>query len=415
MKQTRSSFITMAHDAPESPGVYFFWNAKKLLYIGKATSLRDRIISYANKDIEQSRGPKIVEMVSKITRITWEPYGSVLEALLAESRLIKEHQPPYNTRDKDNKSYHMIAITKETLPRVLLVRERDIDPATKIIHPTQGAAKHVQIRSFFGPFPSGASARTALKILRKLFPFFDEKSTQSHAKDFYISLGLAPKDSEDSFKKNYEKNIKGLELFLSGKKNTLIERLRKTMHTHASKQEFEQADRIKKQIFALEHINDIALLKHETNTPRESFRIEAFDIAHLQGSNMVGVMTVLEHGEPQKSAYRKFIIRSVTRSNDTKALEEVLTRRFGHPGWGNPGLIVVDGGKAQKRVAERVCRLYGISVPIVAVVKDEKHKPKALLGVADIIETYKKQILLANAEAHRFAITYHKTKRVIPR
>ncbi len=414
MKIHRSEIVQMAQPAPESPGVYFFWNNKKLLYIGKATSLRDRVSSYANKDIDQSRGPKIVEMVSQVTKITWETYDSVLEALLAESRLIKEHQPPYNTRDKDNKSYYMIAITKESLSRVLLIRERDIDFTKKIAHPTE-PSKKIVLRSFFGPFPSGASARTSLKILRKLFPFFDEKSTQSHAKDFYMSLGLAPKDTEDSFQKTYEKNIKGLELFLSGKKNTLIERLRKNMHTSASKQEFEEADRIKRQIFALEHINDIALLQHETHTAKESFRIEAFDIAHLQGDNMVGVMTVIENGEPQKSAYRKFIIRSVNKSNDTKALEEILTRRFGHPGWGNPSLIVVDGGKAQKRVAERICRLYGISAPIVAVVKDEKHKPKALMGVEDIIEKYKKQILLANNEAHRFAITYHKSKRKIQR
>jgi len=414
MKTYRSEIIKIAQPAPESPGVYFFWNNKKLLYIGKATSLRDRISSYGNTDIDQSRGPKIVEMVSQITKITWETYDSVLEALLAESRLIKKHQPPYNTRDKDNKSYYMIAITKESLPRVLLIRERDIDYAKKNAHSTK-MLKKIILRSFFGPFPSGTSARTALGILRKLFPFFDEKSTQPHAKDFYISLGLAPKDTEDSFQKTYEKNIKGLELFLSGKKNTFIKKLRKDMHLHASKQEFEEAERIKKQIFALEHINDIALLQHETYTTKESFRIEAFDIAHLQGENMVGVMTVMEHGELQKKSYRKFIIRTVNKSNDTKALEEVLIRRFGHPGWGSPSLIIVDGGKAQKRITERICRLYGIAIPVIAVVKDEKHKPKALLGVEDIIEKYKKQILLLNSEAHRFAITYHKSKRKIQR
>lgn len=138
---------------------------------------------------------------------------------------------------------------------------------------------------------------------------------------------------------------------------------------------------MKSQIFALEHIRDVSLIKEENTQEGNAtkFRIEAYDIAHMSGKNMVGVMTVVTNGIADTSEYRKFIIRSQSGSNDTGALEEVLSRRLRHTEWGMPDLIVVDGGVAQKNVAEQVVARYQFPIPVVAVVKDDRHKPAKIL------------------------------------
>ena len=98
-------------------------------------------------------------------------------------------------------------------------------------------------------------------------------------------------------------------------------------------------------------------------------RIEGYDVAHISGTAMVGVMTVIVDGEPEKNEYRKFKIKTVRGADDTASLTEVLERRFGHPEWPYPRLIVVDGGVAQKNRAERVLSEIGINIPVVSVVK----------------------------------------------
>lgn len=140
-------------------------------------------------------------------------------------------------------------------------------------------------------------------------------------------------------------------------------------------------------------------------------RIEAYDIAHLFGKNMVGVMTVIEDGELAKNEYKKFIVRTQDKSNDTGALEEILSRRLRHSEWGLPDIIVMDGGIAQINTAKSVLNRYQFKIPVVSVVKDDKHKAKAIIGDEEIIKKYKKDILLANNESHRFAITFHKKRR----
>jgi excinuclease ABC subunit C len=188
------------------------------------------------------------------------------------------------------------------------------------------------------------------------------------------------------------------------------------MLAYAKSKEFERAGEVKKRIFALEHINDVALIKEDSLEPRTSnletnFRIEAYDVAHMSGQNMVGVMVVVEDGQVAKSEYKKFIIRTQKDSNDTGALEEVLSRRLRHNEWGLPSLVALDGSTAQLNVAKRVLDRYQFSIPIVAVVKDDRHKARAIIGDEALIKAHKKSILLANSEAHRFAIAFHKLKR----
>jgi len=182
------------------------------------------------------------------------------------------------------------------------------------------------------------------------------------------------------------------------------------MLAYSKTNEFEKAGEIKRQIFALQHINDVALLKQE-NFSRPTLRIEAYDIAHMGGENIVGVMTVVSDGEVNKNEYRKFKIKTQKNANDTGALKEVLERRLAHTEWTFPNLIVVDGGVAQINVAKKILTRFNLVTPIASVLKDERHKPKAIMGDERFGLKYKKEILLANSEAHRFAITYHKKMR----
>ena len=187
------------------------------------------------------------------------------------------------------------------------------------------------------------------------------------------------------------------------------------MHAHAKRMEFELADSAKKKIFALTHINDVALirddLKDDTWNMHDAFRIEAYDVAHLSGKNTVGVMTVVTNGAADKASYRKFKIRGTRGNDDYENLREILRRRFGHDDWGTPQLVVIDGGIGQYNAASQVLREIGRQVDLVSVIKDDRHKPKAFHGPEDVIKKYKKDILLANSEAHRFAIAYHRQKR----
>lgn len=388
---------------PNKPGVYFFKNNKKILYIGKATSLRDRVKSYMSKKLFDMRGPLVEKMVEEASKIDWQETESVLEALILEANLIKKHQPYYNTKEKDGKSFNYVCITKKPLPKVMVVRGRNI--------------KNQVFDKIYGPFTNGPQLREAMKIVRRIFPFLDEKS--KNYMEFYRQINLVP-DLQDT--KMYLENIKNIKLFFQGKKKEIFRNLKKEMNSYSKNREFEKAGEIKRQLFALKHINDIALLKqdflprHSVSSLRGSatLRIEAYDIAHMGGKNMVGVMTVVEDGEAIKHGYKKFKIRTQGGANDTGALKEVLERRFAHTEWTYPNLIVMDGGVAQINVAKRVLKTLPrgtLNIKVVSVIKDDKHKPKAIMGDEQSARKYKREILLVNSEAHRFAIAYHKNMR----
>ena len=392
---------------PDLPGVYFFKKGKTVLYIGKATSLRDRVKSYFGAQVIETRGQAIVNMVNLATGVDFETTDSVLEALILESSLIKKYQPKYNTREKDDKSYFYTVITKEEYPRVLVVRGKDI-----FDNSYQGRP----LMKIFGPFPYGMELKEAMNIVRKIFPFADKCSSNSNKDCFESQIGLCPGICSGKIsREEYLNNIKNIKLFFEGKKSRILKDLEKKMKEYAEKLQFEKAEELKKRIFALKHINDIALIKrkNESLSFEEVFRIEAYDVSHLSNKNRVGVMTVVENGEIKKSDYRKFKIKGVGASGDTNDLKEVLDRRFYHEEWRLPDIIVVDGGIAQKNVAEKITRSLALNIPIVAVTKNEYHKPSKILGDRELIKKHEEKILLANNESHRFAVSFQKSLRKI--
>ncbi|MBP9771569.1 MAG: GIY-YIG nuclease family protein, partial [Candidatus Pacebacteria bacterium] len=325
---------------PDAPGVYFFKRGRTVLYVGKATSLKSRVRSYFLPNAVESRGLKIPKMLVEATTVAYEQTDSVLEALIRESYLIKKYQPPYNAKEKSDTSFNYVVITDEAFPRLFTMRERDLR--------TTGE----RIKYTFGPFPHGGQLKDALKIIRKIFPYRGKTDAPlPHAKrrgsTLYEEMGLVPKGAGSLDPKEYGKTIRHLVLFFEGKKKELVRSLEKTMRAYAKERTFEAASEIKRQLFALQHINDVSLMKNSGLTdPTKMFRIEAYDTAHTMGTDVVGVMTVVEGDAVAKNDYRMFTIKQATSGrfiNDTAALEELLTRRFGHPEWPYPKLIVVDG------------------------------------------------------------------------
>lgn len=434
---------------PDAPGVYFFLGRnRKILYIGKATSLKDRVKSYYSKDLAMTRGQLVVSMLTQIKSIDFRKTDSVLEALILEADLIKKFKPHFNTDEKDDKSFLCVIITDEIYPVVTLARKKDIDFENLLLKPSA-----YKLKAIYGPYPESTSIKEALKIIRKIFPYRDEKcriltnnyqlSTNNFLTArrykpkasptlnplsltlnpklkpcFNFSIGLCPGCCICAISpKEYSKTIQNIKLFFQGKKKKILNKLNKEMKAAAKNMDFEIAKKLRNQIFALEHIRDISLIKSSSLNPLSlsltpMLRLEAYDIAHMSGKDMVGVMVVMENKEFKKSDYRKFIIRGYRESNDTGALREIIRRRFNHPEWGVPNIIIVDGGETQLNVArEETLKVPHSQIKCVGVVKDMRHKAKNLIGSQEIIESYKNSIIKLNEEAHRFAITFHKKKR----
>ena len=436
---------------PELPGIYLFRGSRNVvLYVGRATDLRSRIRSYFSERLITDRGPRLVEALEKTRRLEVVPTDSVLEAYILEAQYIKKYEPAFNVVDKDNKSFQYVGITREDFPRVLMVRGRELE---------QGVAD-MPFSHIFGPFPRGALLKEALRILRRILPY--RSSCVPHAperapdvtagipgkakssisttgkkprKCFNAQLGLCPGVCVGMMsKKEYAKRIREIVMFFSGRKKQLLTLLEREMKQHANEQEFEKAEEVRRRMFALTHIQDVALISRDSSPyPRKNsvagvagmsrhlsgepvggtrvLRIEGYDVAHLGGTHTVGVMVVLVDGEPVPSEYRTFTIRDAVAGDDIGALREMLSRRLQHPEWQFPGLIVVDGGKTHIAAVQRVLKEQAMGTPVVSVVKTDKHTPRAVLGAPEYTRRFEKDIVRSNAEAHRFALARHRRKR----
>jgi excinuclease UvrABC nuclease subunit len=400
----------LQNNLPDMPGVYLFKQGRKILYVGKATSLRDRVRSYFDDDLIATRGPRVVDMVTKSDRVAFETTPTVLEALVREAALIKKYLPSGNVDGKDDKTFLYAVITQEKISRVLVVRGKDIDFKTKSTGDGQ------KLKALYGPFPSGAQLREGLRLIRRIFPFFDTTKPvgiKNKHQAAHIEFNTQIKQYPRSFDaRGYRRTIRHVMLFLSGRGKELRVMLEKEMRQSAREERFEDAAEARRELFALDHIQDVSLIKDEnlSEQGRTLFRIEAYDTAHLSGTNAIGVMTIVIDGSPVKSEYRTFHIRGVKKNDDIASLKEILSRRLGHPEWPFPKVIVVDGGTTHKKAAESVLKEAGIVIPVAAVVKDERHRPREVIGArhAGITEA---DAVLANSEAHRFSLARHRYAR----
>jgi excinuclease ABC subunit C len=213
----------------------------------------------------------------------------------------------------------------------------------------------------------------------------------------------------------YRKTIANLKLFFAGKKKRVIAALEREMKAASAALEFEKAEKSRRRLFALQHIQDVALIADDKfQIPnakfRRPFRIEGYDISNIGGDHAVGSMAVFEGERPAKDEYRRFAIRTVIGSNDTAMFQEVLTRRFDHAEWKFPDLILVDGGVPQVNAVRRVLRERRLRIPVMGLAKGPERKRNDLIGI--VPPGFSKETLIRlRDEAHRFAVAYHRRMR----
>jgi excinuclease ABC subunit C len=401
------------NELPDSPGVYLMKDGSgRVIYVGKATSLKRRVTSYFQK----AHDLRIEEMVSLIREIDYLAKPTAIEALILEANLIKYYWPKYNVLQKDNKSFLYLAITKEDFPRPILIRGKELDERSS-----------KEFKAVFGPYTSARSLRAALDLLRKVFPWSDCIPGQKRP-CFYVHLRQCPGVCVSAVpKKEYQKIIRDLIKFFEGKKDTLIKSYRRDMEKAAAEEDFEKAAELRNKVFFLEHIQDVAIMKKEDGDVDKIRmgevsvnlfgRIEGYDISNISGTSTVASMVVFENGAPAKADYRKFKIKTVKGSNDVGAIRETLMRRFRHPGWKSPDLVLIDGGLAQVNIAEAVLRALDIPIPVIGIAKGVERKRNDLicspqnLELCKICEQYKDLLVSVRDEAHRFAVKYHKEVR----
>lgn len=395
---------------PDSPGIYLFYCEKELVYIGKATSLKKRVNSY----FVGKRGSRPIEaMISEVDDIRFREADSVIEAIILEANYIKKYQPKYNVKEKDNKSWNYLTLTKENFPRLGTIREHNLKELKE-------SAKK-KYKYIFGPFPS-MKTKEMLRILHNLFSISRCEPNQSRpCFDYQIGhcLGVCNGTiSQDSYK---ERVVKPLVYFLSGKKKTLLLSLERKMKKASTEFNFEEAKRLRDQLGSLKRIQDISLLDKsfinnyfEEDIDFRVNRIEGYDISNFGEDAKVGSMIVFNSKGAIKEQYKKFKIKTVSGQSDVDCLREVLERRFKHMDWELPDIVLVDGGKPQTGIAENVLIGFNLTIPIVGIAKGEDRKKNEFIlnsGNEKFLAWVKEneQLLIqARDEAHRFAISYQR-------
>ncbi len=471
---------------PDTPGVYIFFNSQKeIIYVGKASSLKSRVggyfkridsrfrgndsVSYngGNDNVRQNDNRRpIEEMIHEVVDLKTEQTDSALEAAILEGYYIKKYRPKYNIQWRDDKSWNWIGISKDVYPRVLTIRQHELTEQKK-----------KEFKYLFGPYP-GLNTKEAMNILRKLFYISscqpkgsfataqddrgrdssvslhytrNDKRNEKMKPCFYYQLGqcLGVCTGEISAKDYVAKVIRPLCLFLGGKKKLLMKKIEKEMGVDSRLQNFEEAARLRNQLYHLQKIQDVALLNesfvmdkvkgdsnfHGNDTTagmtnkgiaspavwraRNDMRIEGYDISNLGSSDKVGSMVVFDESESIKSQYRKFKIKTVTGQSDVDCLAEVLERRLKHSEWPMPNLFLIDGGLPQVNKAKTVLREAGVNTPIVGIAKGIERKRNDFFVVAELSEVKKwikenKNLLIqVRDEAHRFAIAFNRAQRKI--
>lgn len=254
---------------PTTPGIYIYKDTGgRVLYVGKAKSLRSRVNSYfrpsANLD------PAKEQMVQKIASLETIRTDTENEALILEANLIRQHQPPYNVVLRDDKYYLFIKITKEEFPRVFPVRRISQDGAR-----------------YFGPYSSARSVRATLRLLRRIFPHRAEKDSPH---DIVFPHPLFSKTEQSGQEQTvYQQHIENIIRFLKGQRADILNTLREGMEKAAQAEHFEQASHFRDQLQAIE-------------------RLEGFQKVYLPRQESFDVVSIIQ--QPNRSAANVFQIRA---------------------------------------------------------------------------------------------------------
>lgn len=421
---SRESIQQQVRQLPDRPGVYLMHDREgKVIYVGKAKSLRKRVSSYFRHGGFAS--PRLRKLVESIEDLSTLRTSSEAEALILEARLIKQYQPFFNVELKMGERYPYIKITDEEYPRLVVTRVKSQDGAL-----------------YLGPYVRVSELRHLLRLIERFFPLRackgpcvpspDRRPCMNHA----LGRCLAPCCGLCDVT-TYRERVADVVLLLQGKGTDLVERLRGRMDQAARSLAFEEAARLRDIIRGIWRIGRqqpqvIAPLEEEPwklllrvqevlGLPALPWRIEGYDISHTMGGQEVGVRVVFEQGRPNPSLYRRFHLDEALGGDDFRALRETLGRRFRRAGAQGPGsddplpqLVLIDGGPVQLAFAREILRELGISLPLVALAKREEElflpdrEEPLRLGAEDPGLRLLQQV---RDEAHRFAVTSHRTRR----
>ncbi len=411
---------------PTTPGVYLFQDQKgRVLYVGKAKNLKARAGSYFLKAAAEDS--RTAQLVAEAYDIDFLDAESEVDALLMESRLVKDIQPKFNRDLRDDKSFPYLQITTyEDFPRVEITRE-----------PRETAAK------LYGPFTSVGALRGALQVLQKIFKFrtcsLDIEADDERWRWFRpcllasIDQCTAPCNLRVS-KEEYRKDIARLKTFLEGGRTRLLKELNAEMEEASKALRFEKAARLRDEIRLLERLDErgeleedvqpevfyvdpkkgLAGLQKVLKLPQMPRVIEGVDIAHLGGNETVASLVQFIDGLPFKPGYRRYRIRDVQGVDDFASIREVVARRFGrleHAGESFPDILLIDGGKGQLSHGMEAFAALGITPPtVISLAKKEElvYRP----GDSEPLRLSRHSFALrllqyVRDESHRFAQHYH--------
>ncbi len=422
---------------PATPGVYFHKDSSgQIIYVGKAAVLKNRVRQYFQKS--KTRDPKTEALVSEIVDTDWMEVASEVEALFLEAEMVRRYMPKYNILLRDDKSMSYIRIDYDSdYPTVTMTR-RPLDDKAK----------------YFGPYLSAGSARIALRVLRKVFPYATHKPNGQKRASLHYHIGLDPGLEEGKTSlADYKENLRKLMAVIRGQKIQIEKDIESEMKTSAKSSNFEQAAKLRNQLFALRKLSqqivfsdkefmdiskDHALQELVDLLGLSKFpaRIEGYDISHMSGTDVVASMVVFTNGASDKSNYRKFKTKK-DQNNDFYNMNETISRRLSARNikkWGIPDLLLIDGGKGQLDAAISARDLAGQpSIPCIGIAKREEQivimpdKSNVELNRDNLrkmngFATESQYYLLINIphdshlikllqrirdESHRFAVSYH--------
>jgi excinuclease ABC subunit C len=417
-----------AKSLPKAPGVYLMKDDKgRVIYVGKSASLRDRVGSYFQPSTHlEHKKAGLLDNVVDFETIQTE---SEVEALLAENRLIKDIQPKYNARLLDDKTFPYLMITTgEDFPGLYVTREPRSE-GTKL----------------YGPFTSVYQLKEAVQHLQRAFKFrtchLEIREDDPNRRFFRpcllyaINQCTAPCAAKIP-REAYRDDINRLIRFLNGERKAILHELEKEMKAASENLQFERAAKIRDELKALSALSQrasegtqefwqpeafvtnpqesVAKLQEILGLPEPPRILEGIDIAHLQGSEMVGSKVCFIDGVPFKEGYRRYKIKHGQGNNDFLSIQEVVSRRYREAGANNelyPDVILIDGGLGQLHAALDVFKDMDVKPPMVlSLAKKEEliytqaspepiHLARNNIGL--------KLLQYIRDEAHRFAQHYH--------
>jgi excinuclease ABC subunit C len=429
--------VKKLRDLPPQPGVYFHKDAAgEIIYVGKAASLRNRVRQYFQKS--RYRDPKTDALVAEIADTDWMIVESEIEALFLEAEMVRRYMPRYNILLRDDKSMVYVRIDYDSEYPTVTTTRRPLDDGAR----------------YFGPYLSALSIRTALKLLRRIFPYAVKRSLGQKRATLHYHLGLDPGLEEGKTSlEEYRANLRRLMAVIQGNRKVIEREVEREMKRLAKAKDYEGAAKARNQLFALQNLSrqvifsdkefldiskDHALGELVELLGLEKFpaRIEGYDISHMQGSDVVASMVVFTNGVSNKAEYRKFKTRK-NQNNDFCNMNETIKRRLSEKNrkaWGLPDLVIIDGGKGQLDAAikardEAECA----RLPFIGLAKREeqiviqKGKSNVLLNEPMLYKlggfaSESQDFLLVNVphntnlvkllqrirdESHRFAVSYH--------